>query len=202
MRPAGQRARRMPNRWRGLLRAPRGARGGCWNVSQVTLARQRFAAARHAGTPRRRTSANARAGRYRRVRATTLVSAGCARWRGACTSYPRCMIQCRKTVARALPRCARPSPVGGLLAAVAAASRAPNQPLASITAAALAFVRAEMPPGQKDIVVTAGRLDPRLRFARCRGPLAAALLSGGACRRRPPSRSAAMTAPIGPSTCR
>jgi flagella basal body P-ring formation protein FlgA len=61
---------------------------------------------------------------------------------------------------------------------MAAASVPPIQPLAVITAAAVDFVRAEMPPGQKDIVVTAGRLDPRLRFARCRGPLAASLLSG------------------------
>jgi flagella basal body P-ring formation protein FlgA len=52
------------------------------------------------------------------------------------------------------------------------------QPLAAITAAATDFVRAEMPPGEKDIVVTAGRLDPRLRFARCGGPLEASLLSG------------------------
>lgn len=52
------------------------------------------------------------------------------------------------------------------------------QPLASIRAAAADFVRSEMPPSQKDIVVTAAPLDPRLRFARCAGPLEASLLSG------------------------
>jgi flagella basal body P-ring formation protein FlgA len=54
----------------------------------------------------------------------------------------------------------------------------PIQPLASITSAATDFVRSEMPPGGKDIVVTASRLDPRLRFARCGRPLEASLLSG------------------------
>jgi len=52
------------------------------------------------------------------------------------------------------------------------------QALASISAAATNFVRAEMPSGDDDIVVTASRLDPRLRFVRCSGPLEAALLSG------------------------
>lgn len=60
----------------------------------------------------------------------------------------------------------------------AAASGQPIQPLAAIAAAATGFVRSEMPPDQTDIVVTAGRLDPRLRFARCGGPLEASLLSG------------------------
>ena len=55
--------------------------------------------------------------------------------------------------------------------------RQPIQPLASISSAATDFVRAEM-PDEKDIVVTASRLDPRLRFARCGGPLEASLLSG------------------------
>lgn len=63
-------------------------------------------------------------------------------------------------------------------AAAAAAAGQAIQPLASIAAAATGFVRAEMPPDQKDIVVSAGRLDPRLRFARCGGPLEASLLSG------------------------
>lgn len=54
----------------------------------------------------------------------------------------------------------------------------PIQSLASIRAAATDFVRAEMPTGDDDIVVTASRLDPRLRFVRCGGPLEAALLSG------------------------
>ena len=60
----------------------------------------------------------------------------------------------------------------------AAVSGQAIQPLAAIAAAAAGFVRSEMPPDQKDIVVTAGRLDPRLRFARCAGPLEASLLSG------------------------
>jgi flagella basal body P-ring formation protein FlgA len=54
----------------------------------------------------------------------------------------------------------------------------PIQSLASIRTAATGFVRAEMPSGDNDIVVTASRLDPRLRFARCGGPLEATLLSG------------------------
>ena len=74
--------------------------------------------------------------------------------------------------------------MAALWAGIAAASgqpaavQHPIQPLASITSAATDFVRSEMPPGGKDIVVTASRLDPRLRFARCDGPLAASLLSG------------------------
>ena len=35
-----------------------------------------------------------------------------------------------------------------------------------------------MPGGQEDIVVTAGRLDPRLRLAPCAGPLETSFLSG------------------------
>ena len=70
----------------------------------------------------------------------------------------------------------------GVAAASVQPTQAPNQqpiqPLASIAAAATDFVRAEMPAGEKDIVVTASRLDPRLRFARCGGPLEASLLSG------------------------
>jgi flagella basal body P-ring formation protein FlgA len=64
------------------------------------------------------------------------------------------------------------------LGTAAPASQPGIQSLASIAAAATGFVRSEMPPGQKDIVVSAGRLDPRLRFARCGGPLEASLLSG------------------------
>lgn len=60
----------------------------------------------------------------------------------------------------------------------AVASGQPIQPLASIGAAATGFVRSQMPAGEKDIVVSASRLDPRLRFARCKGPLEASLLSG------------------------
>lgn len=51
------------------------------------------------------------------------------------------------------------------------------QPLASIRAAAESFIEGQMPPGQ-NILVTAGRLDSRLRLARCAGPLEASLLSG------------------------
>lgn len=61
---------------------------------------------------------------------------------------------------------------------MATASGQAIQPLATITSAATGFVRSEMPPGQKNVVITAGPLDRRLRFARCRGPLTAALLSG------------------------
>jgi flagellar basal body P-ring formation protein FlgA len=60
----------------------------------------------------------------------------------------------------------------------AAAAAAAIQPLDSIANAAQAFVRAQMPPGQSDIVITAARLDPRLRLAPCGGKLDASLLSG------------------------
>jgi flagella basal body P-ring formation protein FlgA len=63
--------------------------------------------------------------------------------------------------------------LGGATLAAAA-----TQPLESIARAAEGFVRSQMPPGQSDIVVTAGRLDPRLRLARCGGPLDTALVSG------------------------
>lgn len=52
------------------------------------------------------------------------------------------------------------------------------QPIASIRHAAEQFVQGQMPPGEQGVVVQAGRLDPRLRLARCGGPLEAALLSG------------------------
>lgn len=52
------------------------------------------------------------------------------------------------------------------------------EPLQSIRGAAAGFVRSLMPPGQNDIVLSAGRLDPRLRLAGCDGPLKASLLSG------------------------
>lgn len=77
-----------------------------------------------------------------------------------------------------------PAPRGSLLISAvlwlgtAVAAGQPIQPLAAITAAATDFVRSEMPPGEKNMVVTASRLDPRLRFARCGGPLEASLLSG------------------------
>src|SRR5579862_1808600 len=65
-----------------------------------------------------------------------------------------------------------------LCAGTAAAAGDPIQPLTAITAAAQDFVRSQMPSGERDIVITAARLDPRLRLARCGGPLQASLLSG------------------------
>lgn len=61
----------------------------------------------------------------------------------------------------------------------AAAAVATIQPLQSIRDAAEGFVRSQMPAGQTDIVITASRLDPRLRLARCGGPLDASFISGG-----------------------
>ncbi len=52
------------------------------------------------------------------------------------------------------------------------------EPLSSIRAAAESFVQAQMPAGQPGIVVSAERLDPRLRLARCAAPLEASLLYG------------------------
>ncbi len=52
------------------------------------------------------------------------------------------------------------------------------EPLATIRHTAEGFIEAQMPPGQAGIVVRAERLDPRLRLARCAGPLSASLLSG------------------------
>ncbi len=52
------------------------------------------------------------------------------------------------------------------------------QPLDSIRDAAAGFVRSQMPPRQADIVITASRLDPRLRLARCGGPLDSSFISG------------------------
>lgn len=60
----------------------------------------------------------------------------------------------------------------------AAAPAAVIQPLSTIREAAERFVRSQMPPGQSDTIVTAARLDPRLRLARCAGPLEASFLSG------------------------
>jgi flagellar basal body P-ring formation protein FlgA len=68
-------------------------------------------------------------------------------------------------------------PAALCLAAPLAAAAA-IQPLESIRSAAAGFVRSQMPPGQAGIVVAAGRLDPRLRLARCGGPLKASFLSG------------------------
>ncbi|MGH8294109.1 MAG: hypothetical protein ACRETZ_01195, partial [Steroidobacteraceae bacterium] len=58
------------------------------------------------------------------------------------------------------------------------ASAAEIQPLQSIRSAAAGFVRSQMPPGEVNMVITAGRLDPRLRLAHCGGPLEASFLSG------------------------
>ncbi len=52
------------------------------------------------------------------------------------------------------------------------------EPIASIRQAAEQFVQGQMPPGETGVVVRASHLDPRLRLARCAGPLEAALLSG------------------------
>jgi flagella basal body P-ring formation protein FlgA len=67
---------------------------------------------------------------------------------------------------------------GALFFVRSPAARAAIQPLESIRQAAAGFVTAQMPPGQNGIVVTAGQLDPRLRLARCGGPLDTSLLSG------------------------
>jgi flagella basal body P-ring formation protein FlgA len=64
---------------------------------------------------------------------------------------------------------------GGLCAAAAAGTAL--QPLESIGSAAQAFVRSQMPSGQSDIVITAARLDPRLRLTHCAGRLETSLLS-------------------------
>ncbi len=61
--------------------------------------------------------------------------------------------------------------------AVPAHAGAAIQPLDTIRGAAERFIRARMPSGTH-VVVTAGRLDPRLRLARCSGPLQASLLAG------------------------
>jgi flagellar basal body P-ring formation protein FlgA len=80
---------------------------------------------------------------------------------------------------RAAPHWAAAALLCGALCALGEASAgAAIQPLQSIRDAAAGFVRAQMPPGQADIVVTAGTLDPRLRLARCGGPLDASFLSG------------------------
>ncbi len=78
----------------------------------------------------------------------------------------------RIPLVRGLSLCAA---AGVLIPALAAAA---IQPLASIQSAAVDFVRAQMPPGPNGIVVAAGRLDPRLRLARCAAPLQASLLAG------------------------
>lgn len=100
--------------------------------------------------------------------------------------YLRMTVSASKTRRRLHPARAISTVTAALWVAVASASGQPArqpaehslQPLAAITAAATDFVRAQMPPGEKDIVVTASRLDPRLRFAHCGGPLEASLLSG------------------------
>lgn len=66
----------------------------------------------------------------------------------------------------------------GVAIAGAAIAAGAMQPLESVSSAAEAFVRSQMPPGQADIVITAGRLDPRLRLTHCGGPLEASFISG------------------------
>jgi flagella basal body P-ring formation protein FlgA len=56
--------------------------------------------------------------------------------------------------------------------------RAHRVAAALVGRAAQAFVRSQMPSGQSDIVITAARLDPRLRLTRCGGRLETSLLSG------------------------
>jgi flagella basal body P-ring formation protein FlgA len=68
---------------------------------------------------------------------------------------------------------------GALFLGGAVVADAAIQPLQSVRDAAEGFVRSQMPPGQTDIVVTAARLDPRLRLSRCGGPLDASFISGG-----------------------
>ncbi len=68
--------------------------------------------------------------------------------------------------------------LGVLCLGAASVAAAGIQPLESIRSAAEGFVRSQMPPGQAGLVVSAGRLDPRLRLARCGGPLDASFLSG------------------------
>jgi len=72
--------------------------------------------------------------------------------------------------------------LGALLGAAlcvgaAAAAAAAVEPLDSIGSAAKSFVRSEMPPGASGIVITVA-LDPRLRLARCGGPLQVSLPAG------------------------
>ena len=167
----------MPNRWRGCRVAGRG-RSGCWSVSRVTSRRQGFAggAAETGAMPACGGETSARRG-YRRLRAILKcpVDAKLAR---CLHTYLRMHAPASKNRrARSLSAATLLLLAAAWLGPAAAFGQA-IQPLTAIAAAATAFVRSEMPPEQKDIVVTAGRLDPRLRFARCGGPLEASLLSG------------------------
>lgn len=67
---------------------------------------------------------------------------------------------------------------GALYLGGAALAAPAIQPVESVARAAEGFVRSQMPPGQSDIVVTASRLDPRLRLALCGGPLDTSFISG------------------------
>jgi flagella basal body P-ring formation protein FlgA len=93
-------------------------------------------------------------------------------------AYPRMNEPASKFRHRGARRAAAALLCGGLWLAAAAAAATGTQPLESISSAAQAFVRSQMPPGQSGIVITVGRLDPRLRLARCGGRLEAALLAG------------------------
>ncbi|MHA7816872.1 MAG: flagellar basal body P-ring formation chaperone FlgA [Pseudohaliea sp.] len=64
------------------------------------------------------------------------------------------------------------------LAAAGGATQPPRQPLDEIRAAAEAFVLERLPGDRSDTTATAGRLDPRLRLARCDQPLEAFAAAG------------------------
>ena len=64
------------------------------------------------------------------------------------------------------------------LAAASGAAQTPRQPLDEIRAAAEAFVLQRLPGDRSDTTATAGRLDPRLRLARCERPLEAFATAG------------------------
>jgi flagellar basal body P-ring formation protein FlgA len=67
---------------------------------------------------------------------------------------------------------------GVLCLGAAATAAASIEPLGAVRAAAETFVRSQMPPGVAGLAISAGRLDPRLRLARCAGALETSLLSG------------------------
>ena len=72
--------------------------------------------------------------------------------------------------------------LGSFAAAAAGAAAGPGEPpiqsLRSIRAAAVKYVKEQMPAGAQGIIVTAAELDPRLRLAPCAEPLTAAQVSG------------------------
>ena len=88
------------------------------------------------------------------------------------------MNECASKNRRPGHRCCARTLLGALLWLGTLAAAAAIQPLESVRSAAEAFVRSEMPPGESGVVITAGRLDSRLRLASCAGALEASLLSG------------------------